>query len=164
MPFCRKWLAAAGLAAAAVSAEAFAAPAPLGVRRDSVLARSSQRGIARVPTLRVRGGSGLGMTAAAPAEASRFPDSADTTTRLTPANAGACRCWDRSPARGSAAQRMRPGPPQEPALSVTAYLRPWPSAVCGHGGGHASPLPRLARLYSRDLPCSRPRALDAHAS
>ena len=51
--------------------------------RQAGVLDSSNRGIARVPTLRVRGGSVSLMSTAA----RRFPDSAAKTTRLTPANA-----------------------------------------------------------------------------
>jgi len=79
--FCKKLLLAA---AAAASAEAFAAPSMGGLRLNSAKA-VSQRAVGNVPTLRVRGGMGLSMTAAATKSA--FPDSAESTKRLTPATA-----------------------------------------------------------------------------
>jgi hypothetical protein len=80
-----KWLAAAGLAAAAASAEAFSAPV-LGVNRLA----AGQQGISRnAPAISVRGlPSRLRMAATMPKSGGRFPDSAPTTKRLTPANAG----------------------------------------------------------------------------
>ena len=87
--FCKKILAAAGIAAAVASAEAFAAPATGGLRTGSVLA-ISQRSMAgrAAPALRVRGGMGLQMsTETLPTTSSAFPDSAPSTKRLTPATA-----------------------------------------------------------------------------
>jgi hypothetical protein len=80
--FCKKILAAAGLAAAVVSAEAFTAPSMGGLRTQpaKALVQGSMQGRTR-PALRVRGGMGLRMSA--------FPDSAPSTKRLTPATAGA---------------------------------------------------------------------------
>jgi len=80
-----KWLAAAGLAAAAASAEAFSAPVLGGVRPAA-----GQRAVSRnAPALPVRGlPSRLRMAATMPKSGGRFPDSAPTTKRLTPSNAG----------------------------------------------------------------------------
>ena len=90
--FCRKWLAAASLAAATVSAEAFAGSSvpALRLKGSSVqalrlkAAPAVMRRHSAKPLLRVRGGNGLQMSTTG----GRFPDSTDTTTRLTPANAG----------------------------------------------------------------------------
>ena len=87
----KKFLAAAGLASGlAVSAEAFAPQSVGSLRLNSVKAVSQP---AAVPTLRVRGGMAaaaapfkLSMTAAAITK-SAFPDSAESTKRLTPATA-----------------------------------------------------------------------------
>jgi hypothetical protein len=87
--FCKKILAAAGIAAAVASAEAFAAPAMGGLRTGSAQA-ISQRSMAgrAAPALRVRGGMGLQMsTETLPTTSSAFPDSAPSTKRLTPATA-----------------------------------------------------------------------------
>ena len=80
-----KWLAAAGLAAATASAEAFSAPV-LGGVRPAV----GQRAVSRnAPAIPVRGlPSRLRMAATMPKSGGRFPDSAPTTKRLTPSNAG----------------------------------------------------------------------------
>ena len=92
--FCKKILAAAGIAAAAASAEAFAAPTFGGLRAGSAQAISQRAMAGRVaPALRVRGGMGLQMsTETLPTKSSAFPDSAESTKRLTPATA--CMCDD----------------------------------------------------------------------
>jgi len=83
----RRWIPALGLAAAVATAEAFSAPA-LGGLRPSI----GQRAIGRAPTLRVRAGRALNMNTATLGGSGRFPDSAPSTKRLTPANAGMCAC------------------------------------------------------------------------
>lgn len=77
------------IAAAAASAEAFAAPTMGGFRAGSSKALSQRAMAGRVaPALRVRGGTELKMsTETMPAKSSAFPDSAETTKRLTPATA-----------------------------------------------------------------------------
>ena len=87
--FCRRILAAAGLAAAVASADAFAAPS-MGLRPAKSAGVIPRTVAGRRPALRVRGGSGVQMSTEALSRpsSSTFPDSAPSTKRLTPATAG----------------------------------------------------------------------------
>jgi len=108
--FSMKILRAAGIASALVAADAFSVPV-MGLRKS--VSPSLRRAAAPAEPLRIRGGNGLKMssyldninvmkmsagefktsTETLPRGAgSPFPDSAPSTTKITPANAGLCLC------------------------------------------------------------------------